>query len=235
MDNPFCQEGENNEKYCTTSQSNFSYSTPPNNCVPSSCGSDQISSPNCICAYPYMGNLFFRAPSFSNLGNSSHYIALENRLMQSFQSQQFPVNSVSLSNPMKDSNDYLQVSLEVFPDGQDRFNRTGISMIGFALSNQTFKPPSYFGPFFFIARQYQHFEGKSHIHLKLIEICFSLSHCDASLSLSSSRDITISGIKEVIKYRHYRRSSSWWFIAYAITALCRGVCFSSKEEGTKSY
>nr|CAN68980.1 hypothetical protein VITISV_004150 [Vitis vinifera] len=159
VENPICLEGPKNEKYCMTSQPDFSYSTPPNNCVPSVCSSDQIPSPNCICAYPYMGTLVFRAPSFSNLGNSSYYISLEQRLMQSFQSQQLPVDSVFLADLMKDSNNYLQVSLKVFPHGRDRFNRTGISMVGFALSNQTFKPPSTFGPFYFNGEQYQYFEG----------------------------------------------------------------------------
>ncbi|KAL6329194.1 hypothetical protein AAG906_014803 [Vitis piasezkii] len=161
VENPICLDGPKNEKYCMTSQPDFSYSTPPNNCVPSVCSSDQIPSPNCICANPYMGTLVFRAPSFSNLGNSSYYISLEQRLMQSFQSQQLPVDSVSLADLMKDSNNYLRLSLKVFPHGRDRFNRTGISMVGFALSNQTFKPPSTFGPFYFNGEQYQYFEEVS--------------------------------------------------------------------------
>ena len=143
------------------SQSNFLYSTPINNCDTSLCSSGRISSPKCACAYPYVGTFFFRAPSFSNLGNSTYYRSLEQKLIQVFQSKQLPVDSVSLSNPMKNSYDYLLVSLEVFPHGQDCFNRTGISMIGFALSNQTFKPPHEFGPFYFDAEPYQFFGGNS--------------------------------------------------------------------------
>uniref|UniRef100_A0A2N9F957 non-specific serine/threonine protein kinase n=1 Tax=Fagus sylvatica TaxID=28930 RepID=A0A2N9F957_FAGSY len=59
--------------------------------------------------------------------------------------------SVSLSNPYKDSSEQLEISLQVFPSGQDRFNETGISLIAFVLSNQIFKPPDFFGPFYFRA------------------------------------------------------------------------------------
>jgi hypothetical protein len=49
------------------------------------------------------------------------------------------------------------LTLEIFPSGQDFFNRTSISGIGFMLSNQTFKPPPIFGPFYFIANTYEHY------------------------------------------------------------------------------
>uniref|UniRef100_A0A5B6ZQ21 non-specific serine/threonine protein kinase n=1 Tax=Davidia involucrata TaxID=16924 RepID=A0A5B6ZQ21_DAVIN len=161
VNNPVCQETGVIEDYCIIRPSNSSYST-PDNCMPAVCSSDQISSPNCRCAYPYTGTLFFRAPSFSDLGNASIYTSLQKSLMVSFQTHQLPVDSVSLSNPTKNSDDYLELDLEVFPSGQDySFNRTGISGIGFVLSNQTFKPPSTlgFGPFFFIGDSYVHFSG----------------------------------------------------------------------------
>jgi hypothetical protein len=57
--------------------------------------------------------------------------------MLSFHSHQLPVDSVSLTldNPIKTSSEYLEVKLKVFPYGQLSFNRTGISSIGFMLSN----------------------------------------------------------------------------------------------------
>ncbi|KAJ9687773.1 hypothetical protein PVL29_016301 [Vitis rotundifolia] len=149
-DNPICQEGAHTETYCKISPSNPSYST-PNDCGPPSCSSDQNFSPNCRCAYPYMGTLVFRVPIFSDLGNASQYKDIELGLMHSFQSLKLPVDSVSLTNPRKDSNDSPEVSLQVFPFGQDRFNRTGISVVGSALSNQS-------APFYFKADLYQHFE-----------------------------------------------------------------------------
>ncbi|KAL3538426.1 hypothetical protein ACH5RR_001792 [Cinchona calisaya] len=154
--NPFCQEAT--ESYCfLPRQANSSDST-SSNCS-NQCRSDQVSSPNCRCAYPYTGTLVFRAPSFSDLGNLSAYVPLQQNLMLSFLSHQLPVDSVSLSNPSKNRYDYLTLNLQIFPYGQDYFNRTGISGIGFVLSNQTFKPPKPFGPFFYIANEYQRFSG----------------------------------------------------------------------------
>ncbi|KAK7263754.1 hypothetical protein RJT34_31351 [Clitoria ternatea] len=156
-DNPICQEIGEVGSYCSTSQSNVSYTTPPNNCQPGTCSSEeQIPSPNCICAYPYTGTLVFRSP-FSDLDNRTYYVTLEEYLMQSFRSHSLPVDSVLLSHPTKDSNQYLELSLQVFPSGQDHFNRTGTFSIGFLLSNQTFKPPKVFGPFYFNADKYEHF------------------------------------------------------------------------------
>ncbi|XAR49197.1 Non-specific serine/threonine protein kinase [Bertholletia excelsa] len=156
--NPVCGGKQGTKTYCITQKSNSSsYSTPPNNCIPVTCNSNQISSVNCICAYPYTGNLSFRAPSFSDLGNSSIYKSLENSLLDLCRLQQLAVGSVSLSNPHKDADNYLVLHLEFFPSGQDRFNRTGITTIGFVLSNQIFKPPEGFGPFFYIGDSYEYF------------------------------------------------------------------------------
>jgi hypothetical protein len=155
--NPICAGGT--ESYCLIPRkANSSYSTPMN-CLAPKCRPDQISSPTCHCAFPYTGTLYFRAPSFSDLGNSTIYLSLHDKLMFSFQSNQLPVDSVSLSNPMKNLDSYLLLNLQAFPSGQDYFSRTGISGIAFVLSNQTFKPPDSFGPFFFIGDSYEYFTG----------------------------------------------------------------------------
>ncbi|KAK7855922.1 putative leucine-rich repeat receptor-like protein kinase [Quercus suber] len=155
-DNPICEETGALNNYCTVSHSNFSSST-QQNCGPAPCISNQILSPNCRCAYPYTGTLFFGALSFSDLANNTYYIILEESLMHSFHSHQLPVDSVSLtlSNPIKASSEYLEVKLKVFPYGLVSFNRTGISSIGFMLSNQSFKAPIIFGPFYFIGDKYE--------------------------------------------------------------------------------
>ncbi|KAG5625823.1 hypothetical protein H5410_011041 [Solanum commersonii] len=157
MHNPVCYE-EGSEDYCGSSQTNFGYSTPQDNCLKTQCSSDQILSPTCKCAYPYTGDLFFRAPSFSDLTNTSIYESLQKSMLSSFSPNQVPVDSVSLSNPKKNSEYYLVLHLQVFPFGQDHFNRTGIATIGFALSNQTYKPPPNFGPFYFSGESYKYFE-----------------------------------------------------------------------------
>ncbi|KAL6178860.1 hypothetical protein ACLB2K_050377 [Fragaria x ananassa] len=160
VQNPVCDETGASLSYCKISLSSdiMPYETMPNNCVPSLCGSNQVSSPNCKCAYPYKGTLIFRAPTFSDLENSTHYKELEKALTNSFLSHQLSVDSLSLSNLTKDSLSYLKLALAVFPQSQDRFNRKEVSSISFLLSNQTFKPQKSFGPFYFIGDDYEYFE-----------------------------------------------------------------------------
>ncbi|KAK9054804.1 hypothetical protein SSX86_025883 [Deinandra increscens subsp. villosa] len=158
--NPICMETVATEApYCDPgTESNSSYSTPPNNCIPATCGSDQISSPKCTCSYPYTGTISFRAPSFSNLGNSTIYTSLQNSIMISLESNQLPVDSVSLAHPKKNSDDYLELTLDIFPTGDnERFDRLEITRIAFVFSNQTYKPPHAFGPYFFLAHNYDFF------------------------------------------------------------------------------
>ncbi|CAH1444137.1 unnamed protein product [Lactuca virosa] len=159
ISNPICRESDTTASYCDPLiDSNSSYSTPQNNCIPeTTCTSDQVSSPNCKCSYPYTGTLTFRAPSFSNLGNSTIYTSLRSSIMVSFESNHLPVDSLSLSQPTKNSDDYLEINLAIFPSGGERFNRSGISQIGFILSNQTYKPPHSFGPYFFLGHNYDFF------------------------------------------------------------------------------
>lgn len=131
-------------------ETNPSYMTPPNNCQ-LACYLPKISTPNCECLYPYTGTLVFRANSLSDLRNLTYYKILEMFLKSFFASEQLPVSSVSVSNPTRDSSDYLSFNLTMFPRGQDNFSITGISAIAFRFSNQIFildVPP--FGPYYFI-------------------------------------------------------------------------------------
>ncbi|XXG87045.1 hypothetical protein AAC387_Pa11g1831 [Persea americana] len=155
--NLYCDKPDALPKYCTLPQQSTPYSTGLRNCVPIPCPPDQKPSPTCLCLYPYEGTLFFRAPSFSTLKNLSHYTSLEKKLMTSFTIHQLPVDSVSLSNVTNNADEYLQMNLDVFPANELRFNVTEVLNIGFILSNQTFKPPPEFGPFYFIGQSYSHF------------------------------------------------------------------------------
>ncbi|XP_021720954.1 probable leucine-rich repeat receptor-like protein kinase At5g49770 [Chenopodium quinoa] len=167
--NPYCSDAISGERYCILpQQSNISYTTPPQNCAPSNCDSDKISSPSCHCAYPYTGTLVFRAPQFSDLENFTHYKDLEIKLSKTFKSKEVPVDSVSLSNVSRGLSNYLEMTLQVFPLDQDRFNRTAISTLGFMLTNQTFKPPPDYGPFYFTANGYTTFAEESAPKLKKI-------------------------------------------------------------------
>ncbi|KAF5809972.1 putative protein kinase RLK-Pelle-LRR-VIII-1 family [Helianthus annuus] len=162
--NPICMEsGNTGAEFCSIPpNTDTPYSTQPNSCTPTSCRSGQISSPNCRCAYPYTGSLFFRAPSFSDLGNSAIYEALRSQLNDFYRSTQMPVDTVSLRDPSKTLDGYLRIIVQIFPfaDNQ-RFNRTGLLDVGFSLSNQTFKPNNTFGTYFFQAANYDFTAGAS--------------------------------------------------------------------------
>lgn len=113
-----------------------------------SCRGNRVLSPTCQCANPYTGTLHFFSFSFSNHQNLTYYNTLNGTLMSVFLQSGLPVNSLIASNPMIDASNYLQFTLQIFPSGQDYFNRTSISSIGFLLNRQTFQLP-YFGPFYF--------------------------------------------------------------------------------------
>jgi len=165
VDNPICLESGVTDRFCSLpTNTTASYSTQPNNCAPPSCDSGRISSPNCKCAYPYKGSFFFKAPSFSDLGNVTVYNNLRDLLMSFFRQVQLPVDSVSLKNPSRNLDDYLVLNLEVFPSGDTSFNRTGILGVGFVLSNQTFKTKKDFNTYVFLAENYGFLPGN----------CFSL-------------------------------------------------------------
>ncbi|KAI7738588.1 hypothetical protein M8C21_014574 [Ambrosia artemisiifolia] len=162
--NPICMESGHTGGFCSIPvNTDTPYSTPPNGCTPSSCNSGQVSSPaSCRCAYPYIGNLVFRAPSFSDLENSAIYEALRSQMNDYFLRTELPVETVSLRNPRKSLEGYLEITLQVFPFADNhRFNRTGILDVGFSLSNQTFKPNKTFGTYFFTAEKYDFTEGAS--------------------------------------------------------------------------
>ncbi|XXG86028.1 hypothetical protein AAC387_Pa11g1012 [Persea americana] len=150
--NPVCTQ-LTNLKYCQLQQpQEKSYSTSLARCGTTYCGIDQKLNPqSCDCAYPYEGTLYFRAPLFGDVSNNGTFLQLEMRLWTVLG---LTPGSVSLQNPFFNVDGYLQVHLELFPPYGMYFNRTEIQRIGFDLTNQTFKPPHEFGPYFFIASPY---------------------------------------------------------------------------------
>ncbi|EHA8589336.1 putative leucine-rich repeat receptor-like protein kinase [Cocos nucifera] len=151
--NPICNQGGTDLQYCKISQQSTPPYSTPENCVPIPCASNENLSPNCHCAYPYTGTLYFRSYSFSGLGNATIYQTLDDALKSSLL-KQLPVDSVSLQNPFVDSDNNLEITVQVFPGGRDRFNEIDVSTLGSIFSNQTFNPPSMFGPYYFIAQDY---------------------------------------------------------------------------------
>ncbi|CAH2067915.1 unnamed protein product [Thlaspi arvense] len=152
--NPVCTTALSNTNYCQIQQQQAKriYSTSLANCGGKSCPLDQKLSPqSCECAYPYEGTLYFRGPMFRDLSNVNTYHSLE---MSLWVKLGLTPGSVSLQNPFFNNDDYLQIQLELFPSTGKYFNRSDVQRIGFDLSNQTYKPPPLFGPYYFIASPY---------------------------------------------------------------------------------
>ncbi|KAL8161834.1 hypothetical protein V2J09_013323 [Rumex salicifolius] len=173
IDNPVCSSGLSETNYCQAQQQQTRkpYSTSLGNCEARTCQeTDEMLSPqSCECAYPYEGTLFFRGPSFRQLSNASVFHALE---MSLWVKLSLTPGSVFLQNPFFNTDDYLQMHLALFPSSKPYFNRTEVQRIGFAFSNQTYKPPPElgFGPYYFIAEPYlfQEMDEKSGLSLGLI-------------------------------------------------------------------
>lgn len=107
---------------------------------------------------------------FRDLSNVNTYHSLE---MSLWVKLGLTPGSVSLQNPFFNNDDYLQIQLALFPPMGKYFNRTEVQRIGFDLSNQTYKPPPLFGPYYFIASPYT-FPGSMYIYKKLIHLFFKL-------------------------------------------------------------
>ncbi|CAI9293028.1 unnamed protein product [Lactuca saligna] len=155
--NPVCDTTLENSTYCQLQTLRNSYSTSSADCGSKLCRHDSKLSPqNCECAYPYEGTIFFRAPSFRDLSNVTIWHLLETSLWTKLGLTE---GSVSLQNPFFNSDDYLQVHTGFFPSKDKHFKRSEVQMMGFFLSNQTYKPPAGFGPYYFIASPYSFPDG----------------------------------------------------------------------------
>lgn len=150
--NPVCTNGTSSNSFCQLPQQDTETYTTSSNCAHITCPDNQKLSPqSCQCAYPFEGTLYFRAPSFRELSNVNTFHSLE---MSLWDKLGLTPGSVSLENPFFDINDYLQIQLALFPPTGTYFNRSEIIRIGFDLSNQTYKPPEEFGPYYFIPAPY---------------------------------------------------------------------------------
>ncbi|KAG2664340.1 hypothetical protein I3760_16G078100 [Carya illinoinensis] len=151
--NPVCMTDLSNTNSCQLHKQQQPYSTSLSKCGSrSSCPPDQKLSPrSCECAYPYAGKLYFRGPKFRELSNVNIFHSLE---MSLWLNLSLTPGSVSLQNPFFNTDDYLEVQLALFPATGKYFKRSEVLRIGFDLSNQTYKPPKEFGPYYFIASPY---------------------------------------------------------------------------------
>ncbi|KAK3162281.1 hypothetical protein QOZ80_1BG0087710 [Eleusine coracana subsp. coracana] len=132
--NPVCLDTEfSSSPFCKLQQANvIPYITNVTRCGSSSCSSDQ------------------------NLSNNEHFQQLEISLWT-----ELGLGSVFLSDVHFNDDDYLQIQVRLFPLTGTSFNLSELTRIGFDLSNQTYKPPEDFGPYFFVADPYVHIAGSA--------------------------------------------------------------------------
>ncbi|XP_006655431.2 leucine-rich repeat receptor protein kinase HPCA1-like [Oryza brachyantha] len=158
--NPFCAEQDpNNKPFCSRQQQNANaYFTNTAQCssAPQCRDGQNLNPTNCGCAFSYNGKMVFRAPLFVDVSNSAPFQELESTM--SVQLKLLP-GSVALSDIHFNSDNYLQVQVKLFPTSGTTFSVLDLSRIGFNLSNQTYKPPPKFGPYFFIADPYAPLAG----------------------------------------------------------------------------
>ncbi|XP_062181112.1 probable leucine-rich repeat receptor-like protein kinase At5g49770 [Phragmites australis] len=94
------------------------------------------------------------APLFADLNNNEHFQQLETSLWTELGLRP---GSVFLSDVHFNSDGYIQVQVRLFPLAGISFNLLELTRIGFNLSNQIYKPPQGFGPYYFVADPYVHF------------------------------------------------------------------------------
>ncbi|KAJ6803663.1 putative leucine-rich repeat receptor-like protein kinase isoform X2 [Iris pallida] len=158
VDNPVCNGQLANTIYCSLQQQTITpYSTNISQCGPKACPQDQSLRPkDCDCAYPYQGILVFRAPFFRDVTNATLFQQLETSLWTKLD---LAPGLVYLDNPSFNNDNYLQVTLKLFPSTGMYFDRAEVLKIAGYLSNQTFKPPPVFGPYIFIGSLYPFPDG----------------------------------------------------------------------------
>ncbi|KAK4383027.1 putative leucine-rich repeat receptor-like protein kinase [Sesamum angolense] len=132
--NPVCSASLKNTVYCQIQQPPGPYSTSLKNCGADTCDSDRKLNPQ-NCACAY--------PYEGTL----------------------PLSRISFSaESLFNDDDYLQMQLQLFPHNAKYFSRSEVQRIGFSLSNQTYKPPPEFGPYYFLASPYVFGDGHGRSH-----------------------------------------------------------------------
>ncbi|XP_057523661.1 leucine-rich repeat receptor protein kinase HPCA1-like isoform X2 [Amaranthus tricolor] len=152
-ENPFCLKAEA-ARICNNSRPLRSF-IPLEDCAPLPCFSDPIFLSDC--RRPYLGSLFFRSFSFSDLTNSLYYAFLTESLQPRLEKLQIPIDRVCLVSSMIDLNGYLVLNISFLPPDGYSFNRTGVSTINNYLNNHIY--PSPYGPYYYSDLSYTNFPG----------------------------------------------------------------------------
>lgn len=95
--------------------------------------------------------MFFRAPAFSDVTSPTLFRILELTLALNLS---LAPGSVALSDVQFSPGEALTFTMKIFPVSETSFNRSDVIRISTVLTNQTFKAPTGFGPYSFLASPY---------------------------------------------------------------------------------
>ncbi|GLJ18838.1 hypothetical protein SUGI_0336490 [Cryptomeria japonica] len=162
--NPACADGTqlSNLKDCHPQMAGngTTYTTVTKDCGKATkCGENlEINPANCECAIPYEGYLVFRAPFFATLNNFTRFQNLEKSVMSLTSLVGLTNSTLSILCCMSfDMDDYLKIHIRIFPPvGMKYFGHVYLVNLAYSLSNQSYNPPTEFGPYYFIPNPYTH-------------------------------------------------------------------------------
>ena len=218
-ENPFCLKAEA-ARICNNSRPLRSF-IPLEDCAPLPCFSDPIFLSDC--RRPYLGSLFFRSFSFSDLTNSLYYAFLTESLQPRLEKLQIPIDRVCLVSSMIDLNGYLVLNISFLPPDGYSFNRTGVSTINNYLNNHIY--PSPYGPYYYSDLSYTNFPGKrDDALLRTSSVCIPfLLSCSSGWNCRTGK-----------KYWPYCWNINSWLCACVANNRCCGLWLSSKEDSSAS-
>ncbi|XP_057839184.2 leucine-rich repeat receptor protein kinase HPCA1 [Cryptomeria japonica] len=162
--NPVCADGSQQLKLkaCHPEKAAIGtpYTTVTKDCGEATkCGENlKIDPVDCECAMPFEGYLIFRAPSFATLNIISRFQKLEKSLMNLTNLVGLTNSSVYIFCCMSfNMDDSLKIPIRIFPPVRMKyFGQAYVVNLIYSLSNQSYNPPTEFGPYYFIPTSYTH-------------------------------------------------------------------------------
>ena len=160
------------DTYCYTNSSvSTIYQSPITKSCTNVCSNNLAPSPvdECACVLPYKGDLIFRAPLFTTLDNTSHFLELISYIAYNLKIGQ---SQVYITSARFNSQYQLLVSISIFPNiGTQAWTRDEVIQLSYVLGNQGIHI-DIFGPPLFIQEPYSYNVGES-----AITCVFPMVHC----------------------------------------------------------
>ena len=162
--------------YCYTNSSGSTvYQSPITKSCSNVCSNNTAPSPvdDCACVLPYKGQLIFRAPLFTTLDNTSHFLELISYIAESLKIGQ---SQVYITSAYFNSLYQLLVAISIFPNtGTVKWTRDDVIRFSSVLGSNRIHI-DIFGPPLFIQEPYA-YDGESALSHISITCVFPKVHC----------------------------------------------------------